>query len=144
MSRAQREKGKRGEQEVAQLLRAVYPEVRTKRAGGESAAQDRGRDLLGAPGLCVQVKNQGRIDAIGALEEAKAAALENEIPIAFVRRTRGNGLSTSGWCAILPAHELVGLLAIARAKLIEASESARRKDAAGPLALEQLELEPPF
>jgi hypothetical protein len=127
MSRSQRQKGKRGEQEVVALLSPVYPEARTKRAGGESASVDRGRDLLGTPGLCVQVKNAAAIDCIGALEEARHAAASNEIPIAFVRRTRGNGLSSSGWCVILSADDFVGMLATTKGLMVAAEEMLKRE-----------------
>lgn len=112
---ASRRKGKRGEQEVAVLLRPVFPAVRTKRAGGESAAEDRGRDLLGTPGLCVQAKCHAKPQPIAALAEARRAALEAEMPVAFVRQSSRR--ESSPWCVILDAQDFVGLLSLAKGEL---------------------------
>jgi len=116
MSRADgRRKGKHGEQEVAQLLRGLFPEVRTKRAGGESASVDRGRDLLGTPGFCVQVKRMQRPNALAALEEAAGVATPAEIPIAFIKQSRAGNIHTRGkvggrWVAVLRAEDLLTLM----------------------------------
>ena len=116
MSRADgRRKGKHGEQEVAQLLRGLFPEVRTKRAGGESASVDRGRDLLGTPGYCVQVKRMHRPAPLAALEEALAAAAVGEIPVAFVKQSRHGGDQWNPgvrgqWVVVLRADDLLALM----------------------------------
>jgi len=113
MSRLSRRKGKLGEQEAAQLLRPAFPEVRTKRAGGESALQDRGRDLLGTPGLCVQVMLSASPAIERKFREACDVALPNEIPVALTRRTCAPGENGKGgppWLATLPAEALVKLL----------------------------------
>jgi hypothetical protein len=109
MGKAEREKGKRGEIEVARALRAIWPEARTKRAGGESASQDRGRDLLGTPGWCWQVKRRERLNVSEALKECASAAVfgdrGQEVPVVAHRR-RGEA-----WVASLPLHALIRLLA---------------------------------
>jgi hypothetical protein len=126
-------KGRRGEQEVAILLRPLFPLVRTRRAGGETSPIDRGRDLLGTDGLCVQIKCHGRPQPIQALKEAAAAAHGSEIPVAFVKLSRvGNGRS-SPWCVIMEAESFIGLLALNRALLKGATEEPRSGEPALPL-----------
>lgn len=110
MGRSQRMKGKAGEQEAVQMLRALFPECRTKRAGGESASVDRGRDLLGTGCLCVQVKRGDRPNPLAALEEAKVAAAEDEIPLALVRQSKVGRGNSGEWVACLPAVHLVALM----------------------------------
>lgn len=112
MSVSQRNKGKRCECEVAALLRPLFPEVRTKRAGGESASQDRGRDLLGTTGLCVQIKGHARPFPLRALYEAQHAALEEEIPVAICKEVRRG--ARSEWSATIPLTCFLALLALAR------------------------------
>lgn len=127
MSRAAREKGKRGEQAVARMLLPLCPEVRTKRAGGESADVDRGRDLLGTPGLCVQVKEMERPLPLTALDEACAAAAPDEIPIAFVKQTLHGSRSPSApmrgrWCVVLRAEDWIDLMKVVRTRVEEMHE----------------------
>lgn len=119
MSKAGRDKGKLGEQQVASLLLPLYPEVRTKRAGGESASVDRGRDLLGTPGLCVQVKNMMRPDGLRALAEAVSVMGSDEIPVAFIKRSvkgvNQYSIDVSGkWCVVMLADDFIGLLRTSR------------------------------
>lgn len=120
MGRFSREKGKRAEREVAAMLKPLCPDVRTKRAGGESASVDRGRDLLGTPGLCVQVKAMAHLRPLSALGEACGVAAADELPVAFVKQTviGANGHSegmVGKWCAVIRAEDFVGLLQVVRA-----------------------------
>jgi hypothetical protein len=111
-----RRKGKVGEQQAAQLLRAIFPDVHTKRAGGESASVDRGRDLLGTPGLCVQVKCHGAPQPLVAWREACSIAQPNELPVAFVKQSR-RGYAFP-WAVVLSAEDFIGLYALARGDLL--------------------------
>ncbi|HXU06528.1 MAG TPA: hypothetical protein VN903_36485 [Polyangia bacterium] len=115
MSRTGRRKGKRGEQDVVRMLRGLFPEVRTKRAGGESASVDRGRDLLGTPGYCIQVKAMRAPAPLAALEEALAAASPKEVAVAFVKQSCAGNQHTRGqvggrWVAVLRAEDLLSLM----------------------------------
>lgn len=103
MGRKSRDKGARGELEVVELLRPVYPGVRRRCAGEESQGR-RGRDLDGTPGLCPQVQLSDAPTIERKLREAMAAAGVDETAVAFTRRTRGV------WFATLPASDLIGLL----------------------------------
>lgn len=97
----QRRKGARGELEVAELLREVFPEAK-RRAGGEESQCDQGRDLKNTPGLCVQVQlTMGPTTPLRKLLEAESAARAGEIPVAFVRSNR-----TEWMVAMRPEHFL--------------------------------------
>lgn len=97
-------KGKRGEVEAVNLLLPIFPLARSKRAGGESATVDRGRDILGTDGWCVQVMRSARPDIHRKLSEAMGCAQADEIPLALTRKDRGE------WLATLPAAHLMELL----------------------------------
>lgn len=124
--RRSRDKGKRSELEVCALLRDVFPEIRTKRAGGESASVDRGRDLLGTPGFCVQVKGRAAPNPIGALAEADAGRSQyrREVPVAFVRKiARG---TSSRWIVTLYADDFVRMMQLQKA-LVPPPGTPRRR-----------------
>jgi len=104
MSRSQREKGARGEREVAAMLATIYPEA-ARRASGEESQDSQGRDLKGTPGLCVQVQLSARPAPDRKLDEALAAAAESELPVAFTRRTPGGA-----WRVTLLAEHFMQLL----------------------------------
>ena len=130
MSKAGRQKGKRGEQEVSRLLLPLFPEVRTKRAGGESASVDRGRDLLGTPGLCVQVKCMAKPNPLTALEEAHSVMGTGEIPVAFVKRSVQGGNQrkpgvTGSWCVVLLADDFIDLMKVSRTSVEQLEKYVR-------------------
>jgi hypothetical protein len=105
MGIAQRRKGKRGEQEAVNLILPAFPLARSKRAGGESATVDRGRDILGTPGYCIQVHRGRSTPCERKLEEAVTAAEGTyDIPVALVRRDRGP------WTATIRASDFLALV----------------------------------
>lgn len=99
MSKTQREKGKRGEREAAELLRPVFPDAR-RRVVNHAGAED-GRDLENTGAFAVQVKRHVRPAPVSALYEIKAPG----IPLLL---TRGDG---GEWLAVLRADDLVRILA---------------------------------
>lgn len=104
MGIAQRRKGKVGEQEAVKILLPAFPLARSKRAGGESSTVDRGRDILGTPGYCIQVHRGRSATCERKLEEAVAAATGTyDVPVALVRRDRGQ------WTATLRADDFLAL-----------------------------------
>lgn len=118
MGRSQRQKGKVGEQRACTILRPLFPEVRTKRAGGESATQDRGRDLLGTPGLCVQVQVSGRPTIDRKMREAIRAAARpggppdftpGELAIALTHRD-GIAHHPEPWLVTMRAEDFLELM----------------------------------
>lgn len=88
-----RDRGKRGELEVAEILRPIFPEVRTRRAGGESAEDTRGSDLVGAEPYVIQVKRRERLNVVEAWNEAAQNA-KGAVPLLVFRRDRGPWLVT--------------------------------------------------
>lgn len=91
--RYSRNKGARGEREVAKLLRSIVPTAR-RRSSGEESQVDQGRDLDGLPGLCAQVCLSARPPIERKLNEALAAAKQGEKAVAFTRSDRGRWLAT--------------------------------------------------
>lgn len=110
MGRSQREKGKRGEREVAHLWRRHgYWAERTRQSRGDHDPDVRVR---GADGeeveVHVEVKRPARCAALGYLDQAaKDAAVSPfpTLPIVFVRRD-----GDAEWSAILPAEALLAIL----------------------------------
>lgn len=104
MSAMQRRKGMRGELEVAEILREVFPHA-ARRSSGEESQVDQGRDIKGTPGLCVQVQHTaGPTTPEKKLREAEAAASAEEIPLAFVRRDRCD------WLVAIRPRQLLALM----------------------------------
>ena len=110
----QREKGKRGELEAVALLRRIFPDVRSKRAGGETLSVDRGRDLLDTPGYAFQVKLTARPQPLAALAEARGAAHHREVPVALVRESRP-GIRDARMVAVMYADDFVRMVELQKA-----------------------------
>ena len=94
MSRSQREKGKRGEREIAADLRAVlgqygYTVVRRSQGAGAAPTQQSDVEVVptrgGAPWLGIEVKRQRRASPRAALAQAVEACGPATVPIAVVR-----------------------------------------------------------
>lgn len=113
MGKRSREKGARGEREVVELLRPVFPLARRRCAGEESQGR-RGRDLDGTPGWCPQVQLAASPTIERKFREAASAAEQGERPVAFTRRSRiGEG---EEWLATVRARDFLELLASSVAK----------------------------
>lgn len=101
MGRASREKGRRGEQEVARLLRdAGFPVDRVPNSGGLRVKGD----LTGLQGFHLEVKRAERANIWAWLEQAGSEAADGDTPLLVFRRSR------SGWHAALPLEDLIELL----------------------------------
>jgi len=100
MSATEREKGRRAELEVVALCRAEgWPASRNL-----DQARDGGSDILGIPGLCLEVKRTERADVWAWWQQATNAAKPGQIPTVAFRR------SQSDWLAICEFSELLSLL----------------------------------
>ena len=86
MGKAQREKGKRGEREVAAIARNHGFDGTHRgqqyRGGGDSP------DVIGIPGIHPEVKRVERLDLHAALAQSAGDAAEGEIPVVIHRRSR--------------------------------------------------------
>ena len=117
MSRAERDKGARGEREVAAILRAHdLPAVRTPNSGGLHV---RG-DLTGVPGYHFEVKRQETARVPTWLRQARAEC-GDAVPVVAFRTNLPHSLAggsvvvvTGEWHAILPLDDLARLLDLAR------------------------------
>ena len=102
--RRSRDKGSRGELEVAAIFKTAgfADAVRTPNSGGLSW---RG-DVVGVPGYVLEVKRQETLALPAWLRQAAAdAAVCDSVPVVAFRR------SGERWHAVLPLEELARLLA---------------------------------
>ena len=115
MSRAERDKGARGEREVATILRAHdLPAVRTPNSGGLHV---RG-DLTGVPGYHFEVKRQETARVPAWLRQAREEC-GDAVPVVVFRQSARVARSDrphpiTRWHAVLPLDELAKLLDLAR------------------------------
>lgn len=84
MGRMSREKGKRGEREFAALCsQNGYEARRTAQFCGKTGEA---ADVVGLPGVHIEVKRTERFDLYGALSQAKRDAKSGALPIVAHRR----------------------------------------------------------
>ncbi|MDO4542261.1 MAG: hypothetical protein Q4C00_05475 [Bacillota bacterium] len=91
MSKAEREKGKRGEREFAGLCRE---HGYTARRGQQYSGANGDADVVGLPDIHVEVKRVERLDLLGAMAQSKADAKAGEMPIVAHRRNNAEWLIT--------------------------------------------------
>ena len=99
MSKTSREKGKRGEREVASLLRSYGYDARrgVQYHGGEDSP-----DVVGLPHVHIEVKRTERLDLYGALSQSKADA-GDDMPIVIHRK------NNCEWVVIQPLEDWIEL-----------------------------------
>lgn len=83
MSKAEREKGKRGELDAAKELRRVFPDA-ARKVVNHAGVED-GVDLVGTGALRVQVKNHQRYTPVTTLDDIKAT---DGVPVVLTRALR--------------------------------------------------------
>ena len=83
MGRMSREKGKRGERELANTLKEHGFDARR---GQQFCGASGDADVIGLPGIHIEVKRTESLSLYSALEQAEADAREDEIPVVFHRR----------------------------------------------------------
>lgn len=88
MGRTSRDKGKKGERELAALLREYGYDTRR---GVQYNGADGSADVVGLPGIHIECKRVERLDLYGAMAQAERDARDGEIPAVFHRRNR------TGW-----------------------------------------------
>lgn len=97
MSRASKDKGYRGERELAKLLASCGLTEATRMPLSGSLPDFPGDVRL--DGFCVEVKRTERLDLWGSLKQAAAAARGGRVPLLFFRRNH------SPWYVVLEAKE---------------------------------------
>lgn len=89
MGKMQRDKGKRGEREVVQIMRDLgWPDAR--RARQSDGAVD--PDVAGCPPLWLEVKRRKNIAAARYMDQAVSDAKEKGMPIVYLREDNGEWL----------------------------------------------------
>ena len=102
MGKFSREKGKRGEREVASKLREHGYDTRR---GQQFCGSNGDADVVGLPGLHLEVKRTERFDLYGAMSQAISDAKEGEIPVVLHRR------NDCKWVAILDIDDFMEIYA---------------------------------
>ena len=91
MGKSQREKGKRGERELAGRLR---DHVYDCRRGQHFCGAIGDADVTGLPGIHIECKRVERLNLQEAMEQSNRDARTGEIPTVFHRRDRSEWLVT--------------------------------------------------
>lgn len=91
MGKSQREKGKRGERELAGILREYGYDCRR---GQQYCGAAGDADVVGLPGIHIECKRVEKLNLLDAMEQAGRDAREGEAPAVFHRRDRSEWLVT--------------------------------------------------
>lgn len=83
--RASRNKGKRGERELASILRVDYG-YESARRGQQFCGKNGDADVVGLPGIHIEVKRTEKLSLYDALSQARHDARSGEMPAVFHRR----------------------------------------------------------
>lgn len=98
MGKASRDKGKRGELEIAHILQEHgFPARRSVQFNGWQGAAD----VIGVDGIHIEVKRVERLNIDTAMEQSRRDAKGGEIPVVFHRRNH------KGWLATLPLDDFI-------------------------------------
>lgn len=100
MGKASREKGKRGEREVAKLLKEHGFEGRR---GQQYCGATGEADVIGLPGVHIEVKRTEAFHLWDALKQSTFDAREGEIPSVWHRK------NNEPWVVILTAEDFIEL-----------------------------------
>lgn len=98
MGKSQREKGKRGERELARKLREYGYDARR---GQQYCGVSGDADVIGLPGVHIEVKRTERLSLYDALSQAKSDARPGEMPIVAHRR------NNCEWVVIQPLEDWI-------------------------------------
>lgn len=102
MAKMSKNKGKVGEREVAELLRAHgFDARRGQQFAGGGDSPDVVHDI---PGVHIEVKRTERLDLWSAMEQSARDAKPGEAPVVFHRPNRRE------WVVIIPASEFLKLV----------------------------------
>lgn len=105
MGKASRDKGKRGERELAGILRDYGYDCRR---GQQFCGSNGDADVVGLPGIHIECKRVERLDLYGAVEQAKRDAKEEELPVVIHRRNNCEWLVTmplEDWMSMYREYE---------------------------------------
>ncbi len=95
-----RQKGKRGELELAKILKNYGYEARR---GQQYCGANGDADVVGLPGVHIEVKRTERFKLYDAMEQAERDAREDEIPAVFTRKNNKN------WLVCMRLEDFMGM-----------------------------------
>lgn len=95
-----RQKGKRGELELAKILKNYGYEARR---GQQYCGVNGDADVVGLPGVHIEVKRTERFKLYDAMEQAERDAREDEIPAVFTRKNNKN------WLVCMRLEDFMGM-----------------------------------
>jgi len=97
-----REKGKRAEREAAALIREYGYDARrgVQYAGGPDSP-----DVVGLPGIHLEVKHVERLDLLAAMKQSENDCGPGEIPVVMHRRNRSPWLVTMHFDNFMDLYE---------------------------------------
>lgn len=100
MGRMSREKGKRGEREIAEILRNFGYDARR---GQQFSGANGDADVVGLPGVHIEVKRVERFALYDALKQSMNDSRPGEMPVVFHRKSR------EGWVVVQPIEDWMDL-----------------------------------
>lgn len=100
MGKSQRERGKRGERELAGKLREYGYNCRR---GAQYCGANGDADVIGLPGIHIECKRVERLNILDAISQAAHDAKSGRIPAVFHRRDR------SEWLVTMKLSDWIGL-----------------------------------
>lgn len=98
MGKTSREKGKRGERELARKLREYGYDAKR---GQQYCGANGDADVIGLPGVHIECKRTERLSLYDAMAQAKADAREGEMPVVIHRK------NNSEWLVIQPLSDWI-------------------------------------
>lgn len=100
MGKASRDKGKRGERELAGVLRDYGYDCWR---GQQFCGANGDADVVGLPGIHIECKRVERLDLYGAVGQAIRDAKEEELPVVMHRK------NNCEWLVTMPLEEWISL-----------------------------------
>lgn len=98
MGKMSRDKGKRGERELASKLREYGYDTRR---GQQYCGANGDADVIGLPGIHIECKRTERLSLYDAMAQSKADARKGEMPVVMHRK------NNSEWLVIQPLSDWI-------------------------------------
>ena len=105
MGKMSRDKGKNGEREIAHILQEHGYDAHR---GQQYCGANGDADVVGLPGVHIEVKRTESLSLYSALEQSKNDARDNEIPVVFHRKNHQK------WVAIMELENFLNMYEEAR------------------------------
>lgn len=102
-----REKGKRGEREIAAILKAHGYDARR---GQQFCGANGDADVVGLDGIHIEVKRTEKLKLYEALEQAQSDARDGELPVVMHRKNNHE------WVVIQPLEDWIAMYSTSKAR----------------------------